>query len=101
MHLMSSGYPQSNGKAEAAVKAMKKLIRRCTNNSGLDENLLAGLLLQYRNTPNRKYRLSPAQKLYGHRSIQDTFPVFLFIAELLTPSGNLSSMTLCPIKLNP
>ena len=75
MHLMSSPrYPQSNGKAEATVKAMKKLIRRCTNNSGLDENLLARSLLQYRNTPNRKYRLSPAQKLYGH-PIQDTLPV--------------------------
>ena len=75
MHLMSSpGYPQSNGKAEATVKAMKKLIRRCTNHSGLDENLLARSLLQYRNTPNRKDRLSPAQKLYGH-PIQDTLPV--------------------------
>ena len=34
MHLMSSGCSQCNGKAEATVKAMKKLIRRCTNNSG-------------------------------------------------------------------
>ena len=45
-HNMSSpGYPQSNGKAEAAVKSMKKLIRRSTKQSVLDENKLARALL--------------------------------------------------------
>ena len=74
-HNMSSpGYPQSNGKAEAAVKSMKKLIRRSTKHSILDENKLARALLQYRNTPSRKDKLSPAQKLYGH-PVQDTIPV--------------------------
>ena len=74
-HITSSpGYPQSNGKAEAAVKSMKKLIRRATWNSKADEEQLARALLQYRNTPSRKDDLSPAQTLYG-RPVQDTIPV--------------------------
>ena len=72
--MSSPGYPQSNGKAAAAVKSMKKLIRRSTKHFVLDENKLAPALLQYRNTPSSKDRLSQAQKLYGH-PIQDTIPV--------------------------
>ena len=66
-------YPQSNGKAEATVKSMKKIISMCWNGQALDNNQLCRALLQYRNTPSRKDGLSPAQKLYG-RPVQDTFP---------------------------
>ena len=69
----SPGYPSSNGEADAAVKAMKKLLRRCTKQSPIDENLLARSLLQYRNTLS-KDGSSPAQRLYG-RPVQDTLPV--------------------------
>ena len=74
-HKMSSPrYPQSNGKAEATVKSMKKLIKRATKRSGvIDQYQLARSLLQYRNTPSRKDNVSPAQKLYGH-PVQDTLP---------------------------
>ena len=72
-NLLSPGYPQSNGKAEAAIKSMKKLIRKSTKHSVLDENKLAHALLQYCNTPSRKDKFSPAQKLYGH-PIQDKIP---------------------------
>ena len=64
-------YPQSNGKIEATVKSMKKLIRTCWTGHSLETDRLARALLQYRNTPSRKDGLSPAQKLYG-RPIQDT-----------------------------
>ena len=69
----SPRYPQSNGKVEATVKSMKKLLatsweRRCVN-----EDKLCRALLQYRNTPCRKDNTSPAQKLFGH-PIQDTLP---------------------------
>ena len=70
-HIMSSPrYPQSNGKAEAAVKSMKSAawVRR-----GVDEAVLARALLQYRNTPSRRDGLSPAQKLFG-RPVQDILP---------------------------
>ena len=67
--ISSPYYPQSNGKAEVAVKSMKKIIRAAWNGRHLDEKAL----LQYRNTPSRRDRLSPAQKLYGH-PVQDTLP---------------------------
>ena len=69
----SPHYPQSNGKIEATVKSMKKLIKTSWNGRSLDKDKLARALLQYRNTPSRKDGLSPAQKLYGH-PIQDTIP---------------------------
>ena len=73
-HVTSSPrYPQSNGKAEATVKSMKKIIRSVWRGQFLDENKLARALLQYRNTPSRKDGLSPAQKLHG-QPVQDTLP---------------------------
>ena len=73
-HQMSSPhYPQSNGKAEATVKSMKKIIRAAWNGRYLDGDKLCRALLQYRNTPSVKDGLSPAHKLFG-RPIQDTLP---------------------------
>ena len=73
-HVVSTPrYPQSNGKAEATVKSMKKIIRAAWNGRSLDDDKLCRALLQYRNTPSRKDGLSPAQKLYG-RPVQDTLP---------------------------
>ena len=66
-------YPQSNGRAEAAVKSMKRIIRAAWNGRYMNEDKLCRALLQYRNTPSRKDGLSPAQKLYGN-PIQDTLP---------------------------
>ena len=66
-------YPQSNGKAEATVKSMKRIIRAAWCGTGLDAETLARAILQCRNTPSRKDRLSPAQKLSG-RPLQDTIP---------------------------
>ena len=65
-HVTSSPhYPQSNGKAEATVKSMKKLISAAwTGHSQLDQ--LSHALLQYRNTPCQKDGLLPAQELFGH-----------------------------------
>ena len=43
-------------------------------NSQIDEDKLLTALLQYRNTPNKRDGLSPAQKLFGH-PIQDRMPM--------------------------
>jgi len=67
-------YPQSNGKIEATVKSMKKIIATSWHGRLLDEDKLCHALLQYRNTPSRMDTLSPPQKLYG-RPLQDTIPV--------------------------
>ena len=67
-HEMSSPhYPQSNGFAEADVKAMKALVRQCWEITSCTVNAdkWAKGLLQWRNTPQAD-GLSPAQVVYGH-----------------------------------
>lgn len=65
----SSRYPQSNGKAEAAVKAVKAIIKKC---KGDIEQCRKGLLA-FRNTPLAN-GLSPAEILFG-RKLRDTLPI--------------------------
>ena len=62
----SPGHQQSNGKAESAVKIIKRLMRRA------EDPYLA--LLEYRNTPTVGLTSSPAERMFGHstRSILPT-----------------------------
>ena len=74
-HRLSSAYnPQSNGRAEVAVKSMKRLLEK---NIGPDGNLnsdkVVRALLQVRNTPDRHCKLSPAEILFGRR-LRDATP---------------------------
>ena len=63
-HITSSPhYPQSNGKAENAVKEVKRLFSRCRD-SGYSEYLA---LLDFNNTPTEGVGLSPSQRLFGRR----------------------------------
>ena len=74
-HRVSSPhYPQSNGRAESAVKAAKKLIRCCWDDcrNQLDEERWTRGILQQRNTPGRGGR-SPAQIVFG-RPVRDLLP---------------------------
>ena len=65
-HITSSPhYPQSNGHAEAAVKAVKHLILKTAPSGNIDCEAFDRGLLELRNTPNHSGR-SPAQVLYGH-----------------------------------
>ncbi|KAK3875322.1 hypothetical protein Pcinc_019804 [Petrolisthes cinctipes] len=65
-HRVSSPHnPRANGHAEAAVKAVKKLIMTTTERGQLDEDEFARGLLELRNTPKADGR-SPAQILFGH-----------------------------------
>ena len=72
-HRVSSAYfPQSNGRAEVAVKATKRLMRANLGPSGtLDSDKFLRALLQLRNTPDPDCNLSPAQILFG-RPIRDS-----------------------------
>lgn len=68
-HVMSSPhYPKSNGQAESAVKAIKKIFKKCEY-TGEDKYLA---LLHYRNTPRGQVH-SPASNLMS-RSLRTNIP---------------------------
>ena len=72
----SSYYPQSNGRAELAVKTAKRLLREnIAPNGDLNTDRAARAILQYRNTPLQDIGASPAQLLYGRR-LRDHLPSF-------------------------
>ena len=74
-HISSSPYySQSNGRAEAAVKAAKSLLKKC-------KDPLLGLL-HLRNTPTKGHQSTPTQRLMSRRT-RTTLPV---AAQLLEPS---------------
>lgn len=63
-HITSSPhYPQSNGKAENAVKTVKRLFTKCRD-TGQSEFLA---LLDWRNTPSEGIGTSPSQRFLGRR----------------------------------
>ena len=73
-HRISSAYyPESNGRAEVAVKSAKRLLRDNTGPSGsLNSDKFLKAMLQLRNTPDPDCNLSPAEIIYGH-PLRDTF----------------------------
>ena len=58
-------YPQSNGHAEAAVKAMKALVKKTVQNGRIDGEEFQHALLEWRNAP-RSNGISPAQMVFGN-----------------------------------
>jgi hypothetical protein len=78
-HVISSpGNSRSNGKAEAAVKIAKNILRKCKS-SNTDPYIA---LLEYRNTPLQGLQYSPAQLLFS-RATRSTLPSS---TNLLTPT---------------
>ena len=70
--LSSVGFPQSNGRAEVAVKTVKRLLRSNTGPTGsLDHDRFMRAMLQLRNTPDPDCNLSPAEIIFG-RPLRDT-----------------------------
>ena len=61
-------YSRGNGKAEAAVKVVKNILKK----SGQEDPYLA--LLAYRNTPQKGYVYSPAERLMS-RKLRDIIPM--------------------------
>lgn len=65
VHSVSSPYnPQSNGKAENAVKIAKNLLAKTSSTGDLDNEYFLRGLLEQRNTPGPKGK-SPAELVYG------------------------------------
>ncbi|KAK8388631.1 hypothetical protein O3P69_020543 [Scylla paramamosain] len=74
VRVSSAHYPQSNGRAEAAVKSAKRMLRLNIGPTGsLDTDKLSAALLQYHNTPLRGADSSPAQLATG-RHLRDGVP---------------------------
>ena len=70
----SAHYPQSNGRAELAVKSAKRIIYDNTLSDGsLNTDKAARAILQHRNTPLPDINLSPAQLLF-HRELRYHLP---------------------------
>ena len=74
-HRSSSAYnPQSNGRAELAVKYTKRLLEDNISQDGnLDTDAFVRALLIKRNTPDPICKLSPAEIVFG-RKLRDTLP---------------------------
>ena len=73
--LSSAYYPQSNGRAEAGVKSLKRCLRGNTGRNGsINTDSVARALLQYRNTPLRDINKSPAE-LALRQQLRDTMPL--------------------------
>ncbi|XP_066985887.1 uncharacterized protein [Macrobrachium rosenbergii] len=74
IRLSSAHYPQSNGRAEAAVKSAKRIIRTSISGTGrLDNDKVSLAMLQYPNMPLRGINKSPAQLATG-RQLRDGVP---------------------------
>ena len=73
-HRVSSAYcPDSNGRAEVAVKSAKRLLRSNVGPAGsLDSDKFLRAMLQFRNTPDPDCSLSPAEIIFGH-PLRDSF----------------------------
>ena len=74
-HRDSAAYhPQSNGRAELAVKSTKRLLENNIGADGkLDTEKFLRAILTKRNTPDPICRMSPAQIIFG-RNLRDALP---------------------------
>ena len=73
--LSSAHYPQSNGRAEAAVKSAKRILTGNINpvSGALDTDSAARALMAHRNTPAQDTGVSPSVLLFG-RPLRDHLP---------------------------
>ncbi len=77
MRVSSAYYPQSNGRAESAVKTAKRILMGNTGPGGsLNTDKVSMALLQYHNTPLRDINKSPAQLATG-RQLRDGVPAHM------------------------
>ena len=71
--ISSAYFPESNGRAEVAVKTVKRLLRSNIGPSGsLNNDKFLRAMLQLRNTPDPDCNMSPAEIIFG-RPLKDTF----------------------------
>ena len=86
-HRLSSAYfPQSNGRAEVAVKSAKRLLRANVGPTGsLDNDRFMRAMLQLHNTPDPGCNVSPSEVIFG-KPVRDAF-LFSNRAQFLSHSS--------------
>ena len=74
--LSSAYYPQSNGRAEAAVKSAKRILLGNVDptTGNLDTDAAARAIMLHRNTPAQDTGIAPSVMLFG-RPLRDHLPV--------------------------
>ena len=72
-HSSSPHYPQSNGRAEAEIKQIKKLISGSKTDGRTDPDKLAQAMMLFRNAPRCGGGPSPAESVFN-RPIRDSLP---------------------------
>ena len=84
--LSSAHFPQSNGRAEVAVKKCKRLLMdNIGPNGSLNNDNFLRAILQVRNTPDPDSNISPAQILFG-RPLRDAFSFVNRLSKFENPS---------------
>jgi hypothetical protein len=82
----SASFPQSNGRAEVAVKKAKRTLMDNVGPSGsVNNDSLLRALLQLRNTPDPDCNVSPAEVVFG-RQIRDAFSFINRREKFVNPS---------------
>lgn len=73
--LSSAHYPQSNGRAEVAVKTMKRALDGNVNQStgDIDSDNAMRAIMTHRNTPSQDTGISPSEMLFGYK-LRDHLP---------------------------
>ena len=67
-------FPQSNVRAETAVKSSKRMLQDCGSRTGSNDNdKFVKAILQYRNMPHQDCGRSQAQMVFG-RTLRDHIP---------------------------
>lgn len=82
----SAYFPQSNGRAEVAVKKCKRLLMENINpNGSLSNDRFLRALLQMRNTPDADCKISPAEIIFG-KPLRDAFSFVNRLPKYTNPS---------------
>ena len=86
-HRLSSAYnPQSNGRAEVAVKKCKRLLMENIGPHGsLNNDNFVRAILAVRNTPDPDCKISPAEILFG-RPLRDAFSFVNRLSKFANPT---------------